>query len=155
MPDIADLLKHPAVSAAAGAAAVAVSGAAGAYRGCEKLPVIGPQLRRGRDGLTRRGEQAIERAVDPVNAAVTAIVVQFVERVLDEIDLTDLVRRRVDLIALTNEAIDGVDLPAIIRESTGTVTAEVMSDVRTQSERADDLVSGFVDRMLRRSRESR
>jgi hypothetical protein len=30
------------------------------------------------------------------------------------------------------------------------VTAEVMTDVRTQGERADDAVSGFVDRVLGR-----
>jgi hypothetical protein len=51
--------------------------------------------------------------------------------------------------------IEGVDLPAIIRESTDTVTAEVMTDVRAQSEKADDMVSGFVDRMLGRDREPR
>jgi hypothetical protein len=54
---------------------------------------------------------------------------------------------------LANKVIDGVDLPAIIRESTNSVTAEVMTDVRTQGERADDLVAGIVDRVLGRSRE--
>ncbi|MCI4674268.1 hypothetical protein [Candidatus Mycolicibacterium alkanivorans] len=58
---------------------------------------------------------------------------------------------RIDLIGLAEVVIDGVDLPAIIRESTGTVTAEVMTDVRTQTARADDVVSGFVDRMLGRT----
>lgn len=90
------------------------------------------------------------------------------ELVLDQIDLTALVRERVDidaivadvdidaiiaridLIGLADQIIDGVDLPAIIRESTGTVTAEVMTDVRTQTARADDVVAGFVDRMLGR-----
>ena len=31
------------------------------------------------------------------------------------------------------------------------MTADVMTDVRTQGERADDLVSGLVDRMLGRA----
>jgi len=69
-----------------------------------------------------------------------------------EIDV-DAILTRVDLIALANEVIDGVDLPAIIRESTDSVTAEVMTDVRTQPERADEVVSGFFDRMLGRSQE--
>jgi hypothetical protein len=60
---------------------------------------------------------------------------------------------RIDLIGLANKVIDGVDLPAIIRESTNSVTAEVMTDVRTQGERADDMVAGIVDRVLGRSRE--
>ena len=34
--------------------------------------------------------------------------------------------------------------------STTTVTADVMTDVRSQGERADDAVAGFVDRMLGR-----
>ena len=57
--------------------------------------------------------------------------------------------------------IDGVDLPRIIRESTTSLTADVMTtdvmttdvmtDVRTQGERTDDMVSGLVDRMLGRA----
>jgi len=98
-----------------------------------------------------------------------AAVTRVTELVLDQIDLTALVRERVDidaivadvdidviiaridLIGLADQIIDGVDLPAIIRESTGTVTAEVMTDVRGQTARADDVVSGFVDRMLGRT----
>lgn len=152
--DLADLLNHPAVVLATGTAASAASGVAGAYRACERLPLIGPRLRRGRADLMLRGERIIERSVEPVQEAVAAVAAPLVERVLDEIDLNELVRRRVDLIGLSTEVIDGVDLPAIIRESTGTVTADVMTDVRSQGERADDLVSGFVDRVLRRDRES-
>lgn len=152
--DPAELLKHPAVALTVGAAAAATSGAVTAYRACERLPVVGAQLRRGRTELTQIGEQVIARGIDPVTKVVTEVAVDLVERVLDQIDLTDLVRRRVDLVALANEVIDGIDLPAIIRESTDTVTAGVMTDVRTQGERADDAVSGFVDRILRRNRET-
>jgi hypothetical protein len=48
--------------------------------------------------------------------------------------------------------IDGIDLEAVIRQSTDSMTAEVMSDVRSQGERADDAISGFVDRLLGRDR---
>ena len=72
---------------------------------------------------------------------------------LDEIDLNNLVRERIDLIGLANEVIDGVDLQAIIRQSTATVSENVMSDVRSQGVRADDMVSGFVDRLLGRQPE--
>ncbi|BBX67781.1 hypothetical protein [Mycolicibacterium psychrotolerans] len=114
-----------------------------AYRVCETLPVVGGLFSRG-----RREAQAV------LSLLVTAVV--------DEIDLTAIVRdrlpkeaidaviARIDLVALAEQVIDGVNLPAIIRESTSTVTADVMTDVRTQSERADDAVSGFVDRMLGR-----
>ena len=57
-----------------------------------------------------------------------------------------------DAASVLADLVDGIDLPAIIRQSTDSVTAEVMTDVRTQGERADDLVSGFVDRLLGRER---
>jgi hypothetical protein len=75
-----------------------------------------------------------------------------VNAIAAEFDI-DAIVDRIDLIGLANKVIDGVDLPAIIRESTNSVTAEVMTDVRTQGERADDLVAGIVDRVLGRSRE--
>lgn len=113
------------------------------YRTCEALPVVG--------GLFTRGRHEAQAVLSLIVAAV-----------LDELDLTAIVRdrlqadaieaviARIDLVGLANEVIDGVDLPAIIRESTTSVTAEVMTDVRTQGERADDAVSGFVDRVLGR-----
>ncbi len=122
----------------------------------ERLPVVGGILHTTRVEAGRAGVAAITKVA---------------ELVLDQIDLTALVRERVDidaivagvdidaiiaridLIGLADQVIDGVDLPAIIRESTGTVTAEVMTDVRSQTARADDVVSGFVDRMLGRAQE--
>jgi len=154
--------KHPAISVAAGAAAVAVVGTKAAYRAATAVPIVGSFMRRGVAQLSDLGERFVTRSIDPARALVTAIAVEVVESVLDEIELTTLVRERVDidaivnridLIGLANKVIDGVDLPAIIRESTGSVTAEVMDDVRSQGERADDFVSGIVDRVLGRSRD--
>ncbi|WP_348732393.1 hypothetical protein [uncultured Mycolicibacterium sp.] len=114
-----------------------------AYRGCEGLPLVG--------GLFTRGRVEAKAVLSVIVAAV-----------LDELDLTEIIRdklqteavdaviARIDLIALADQVIDGVDLPAIIRASTTTVTADVMTDVRSQGERADDAVAGFVDRMLGR-----
>lgn len=129
--------KHPAVTLAVGAAVTALDGVAVICRGAERLPVIGSWLLRRRVELSARGEKALASAIDIV---------------LDELDLDQIVRRRIDLVGLANDIVDGIDLPAIIRQSTGSVTAEVMTDVRSQGERADDMVSGFVDRMLRRER---
>ena len=155
MADGAQLLKHPAVTVAAGAVATAATGVGQLYLGCERLPVLGSLLRRGRTDLARRGELLIDQSIEPVKAIIVAVAVQMVELVLDEIDLNNLVRERIDLIGLADEVIDGVDLQAIIRQSTATVTENVMSDVRTQGERADDMVSGFVDRLLGRQPEPR
>lgn len=129
---------HPAVTVALGAAATAADGVAAAYREVERLPVVGSWLRRGRRDLSARGEQVLTAGI---------------ETILDRLDLNKLARERLDLIGLADEVVDGIDLPAIIRQSTDSVTAEVMTDVRSQGERADDLVAGFVDRLL--GRESR
>ena len=142
MPELAELRKQPAVLVAAGAVATVGGGAVAAYRACERLPMVGTWLRRGRSELAKRGEEAIARSAEPLKALVTAITVDI-----------DAIVARLDLIGLANQVIDGVDLPAIIRDSTASVTEEVMADVRTQGERADDMVSGFVDRMLGRDRE--
>jgi hypothetical protein len=118
------------------------------YRSCETLPLVG--------GLFTRGRLEAQAVLSLIVAAV-----------IDELDLTAIVRdrlhaeaidaviARIDLIGLANEIIDGVDLPAIIRESTSSVTADVMTDVRGQGERADAAVSGFVDRVLGRRQELR
>jgi hypothetical protein len=151
--DGGQMLKHPAVAVAAGAAATAAGAAAQLYLASERLPVLGGFLRRGRTDLARRGEQLIDQSIEPVKAVIVSVAVQMVELVLDELDLNNLVRERIDLIGLADDVIDGVDLQAIIRQSTATVSENVMSDVRTQGERADDMVSGFVDRLLGRARE--
>lgn len=139
---------NPAVLLAAGVAATAAGSAVAVYRGAERLPVLGDLLRRSRSDMMARGE----RALVPIKALIADVAAQVVELVLDELDLNELVRRRVDLVGLANEVIDGIDLQSVIRESTDTMTNEVMSDVRSQGERADDAISGFVDRLLGRDR---
>lgn len=157
MRTVPGILSHPVTAVAVGVGAVAADGAAALYRRATRLPVVGEPLDRGIDALARRGDRIIREQV----AATLA-------QVLDQLDLTELVRSRVDvnaiareididaiidridLVGLADVVIDGVDLPTIIRQSSSSVTAEVMTDVRTQGERADDLVSGIVDRMLGR-----
>jgi hypothetical protein len=90
-------------------------------------------------------------------------LVAVVDAVLDRMDLTDIVLKRVDLvkvvdavldqmdlIALANEIIDGVDLPEIIRESTGSMASETVQGVRMQGIGADQAVGRAVDRLLLR-----
>ena len=114
---------------------------------------MGGLLKQARSDLSARGERVIAAGIEPVKEVVAAIAVQVVDMVLDELDLNELVRQRVDLVGLANDVVDGIDLPTIIRKSTDSVTAEVMTDVRSQGERADDMVSGFVDRLLGRDRD--
>jgi len=86
-----------------------------------------------------------------------------IEAVLDRLDLTATVLRRVDLhavvdaalaqmdlIALAEQVIDGVDLPEIIRESTGSMASETVKGVRMQGIGADQAVGRAMDRLLLR-----
>jgi hypothetical protein len=153
--DLSGLAKHPVTTVAVGAAATALGAAAETYLACERLPFVGSRLRDLRGTLERRGEQVVASGLEPLKATITAVAVEIVDRVLDELDINALVRERVDLIGLADEVVAGIDLPAIIRESTGSVTADLMQDVRSQGERADDAVSGIVDRILGRDKGSR
>jgi hypothetical protein len=97
-----------------------------AYRSCEALPLVG--------GLFSRGRRE-------ANAVLSLIVAT----VIDELDLTAIVRdqltteaidaviARIDLVGLANQVIDGVDLPAIIRESTSLAMVQVMQAAEARS----------------------
>ena len=93
-----------------------------------------------------------------------------IERILDRLDLTEIVLRDVDLdriadaldierildhmdlIGLADYIVDGIDLPRIIRESTGSVASEGLRGVRTRSIEADQALAQFVDRFFPRRR---
>lgn len=97
-----------------------------------------------------------------------------IEAVLDRIDLTDLVMKRVDLDAivrsvdldaavggvdldailaridleaLANEVIAAIDLPEIIRDSSGSLTSETVRNVRMHSIDADRAVDKVIERL--------
>ena len=75
--------------------------------------------------------------------------------VLERVDLerlVDAVLAETDLVGLAQEVIDGVDLPAIIRESTGSMASDTVRGARMQSIVADEALGRAVDRLLLRRR---
>ncbi|NKR32426.1 hypothetical protein GS504_14860 [Rhodococcus hoagii] len=105
----------------------------------------------------------IERIVDRVDVDAIAARVDVnaiaakvdVDRIAASVDV-DAVIGRVDLVGLSNEVIEGVDLPRIIRESTSTMSTEAVRGARSQGMAADDAVAGFVGRLFgREEREGR
>ncbi|ANZ24038.1 hypothetical protein A4U64_04505 [Rhodococcus sp. WB1] len=98
---------------------------------------------------------AIIDRVDLDAVAATIDVGAIIDRVdLDAVAATidvDAIIGRVDLIGLANAVIEGVDLPTIIRDSTGSMSTEAMRGVRSQGMHADDAVSGFVGRLFGRA----
>jgi hypothetical protein len=112
-------------------------------------------------------EALVTAVLDRVD--LTAVVLQRVDlealvtAVLDRVDLTAVVLQRVDLdalvpaviarvdlIGLAEEVIDGVDLPEIIRESTGSMASDAVRGARMQGIAADEAVGRAVDRLLLR-----
>jgi predicted RNase H-like nuclease len=87
-----------------------------------------------------------------------------VDAVLDRVDLTSVAKERLDidavmrtvdidsivdrldLVALANEVIAAIDLPAIIRQSSGSLASETVRNVRIQSIEADRAVERVIDR---------
>jgi hypothetical protein len=104
----------------------------------------------------------LDRAVSAVDLDAAAARLD-VQKVLGRLDLTAVVTEqvdldvvveavldRLDLVGLAAEVIDGVDLPEIIRESTGSMASETVRGVRMQGIAADDAVGRAVDRLLLR-----
>lgn len=135
------------------------------------------------DGILRRiaeeGHQARIALMNALEHELRAQVPGVVEAMLDELDLTEIVKNRVDLdavareidvdavaarvdvaalidridlIGLARDVIEGVDLPEIVRDSTGSMASEGVRTVRMQTINADERVSRVVDRLLPRRR---
>jgi len=65
----------------------------------------------------------------------------------------DAVIDRIDLVGLAREVMAEIDLPEIIRESTGSVASDTLRGVRMQSISGDDAIARAVERLrLRRAR---
>jgi hypothetical protein len=112
------------------------------------------------DAIVRRADvDAIVSQVDIDAIAkridVDAIVEKLdIDAIVDRVDI-DAIVRRLDLVSLAEEIVNGIDLPEIIRESTGSMASEVVRDVRMQSIDADVAIARIVDRLIRRRRARR
>jgi predicted RNase H-like nuclease len=77
-----------------------------------------------------------------------------IDAIVSRVDI-DAIVRRLDLVGLAEEVVNGIDLPEIIRESTGSMASDVVRDARMQSIDADAAIARIVDRILRRRRARR
>jgi hypothetical protein len=93
---------------------------------------------------------------------LTQLVIDHVQidRIVDSIDLDEIVGKidvgsiigRLDMMGIAHEVIDGVDLPEIIRESSGAMASETVVGVRMAGIEADERISRIVDRLMLRRR---
>ncbi|MPZ82597.1 MAG: hypothetical protein GEV28_20235 [Actinophytocola sp.] len=86
--------------------------------------------------LAETGFRQRQAALASAERLYRKVVPVVVADVLDLLDLPALAR--------------GMDLPTIIRESTGSLAAESVHDVRLQAGQADEAVGRWFDRVLRR-----
>ena len=78
---------------------------------------------------------------------------RLLSEMLRHVDVAELLQENVDVVALAEEVIAEIDLPEIIRESTGSMASDTLRGVRMQTISADDAVGRAVDRLrLRRTR---
>lgn len=85
--------------------------------------------------------------IEPVIARVD------VDAIASRLDL-DAIVNRLDIVGIAREVIDEIDLPAIIRESSGTMASETVVGVRMRGIEADERVARIVDRVMRRGRDA-
>lgn len=132
----------------------------------ERVDLDGAVARVDVDAVVRRVaiDQILERIdVDAIVAGVD------LDAIVDRIDLDEIAGRldvdavvaradldavigRLDLARIAEEVIDEIDLPAIIRDSTGSMASETVRGVRMTGISADEAVSRVVDRALFRRR---
>ena len=93
----------------------------------------------------------IDRIVDRLDLTGIVLTRVDLDRVAAGLDV-DAVIDRVDIIAIAEDVVDGIDLPRIIRESTGSVASESLRGVRTRSIEADQALGQFMDRFRPRRR---
>ncbi len=74
-----------------------------------------------------------------------------VDAVADRLD-PQKVLDRIDLVAIAQEVIDALDLPEIIRESSGFLASDAVHGIRARSASADDAVGSAFARLLPRRR---
>ncbi|MGN6636190.1 MAG: hypothetical protein ACTHJ6_12155 [Oryzihumus sp.] len=72
-----------------------------------------------------------------------------VDEIASKLDL-DAVVSRMDLVGLAEVVAEGLDLPAIIQSSSGSMASEALREVRWHGIGADERVANAVDKMLRR-----
>jgi hypothetical protein len=121
---------------------------AGVARRAATAPFMlpGAAVREARAALTGLGAWALHEIGEHVD--LTELVTQVVDldQIVAEVDV-DAVVDRLDLVTIVETVIADIDLPEIIRESTGSMASDTLTGVRMQGITADEAVARAVDRL--------
>lgn len=96
--------------------------------------------------------RVVTSALDSLDLTQLVIERVDVDAIIERVDV-DAIIDRVPLVPLANYVIEEIDLPQIIRESTGGVATDAVNAIRVQGIGADELVSRLADRVLLRRRQ--
>jgi hypothetical protein len=103
------------------------------------------------DAIVKRVDlDAVVADVD-LDAAVAGVDIDAIAARLD----LDAVIGRIDLVAMVEEVIDAIDLPAIIRDSSGSMASETIRGARMTGISADEAISRSLENHLFRRRRKR
>jgi len=82
-----------------------------------------------------------------LNAVLDRLLPALLSEMLRHVDVAELLQENVDVVALAEEVIAEIDLPEIIRESTGAMASDTLRGVRMHSISGDDAIARAVDRL--------
>jgi hypothetical protein len=100
------------------------------------------------DAVVQRVDLDAAVAGVDLNAAVEGVDIDAIAGKLD----IDAVIGRVDIVAMVEEVIAAIDLPAIIRDSTGSMASETVRSARMTGISVDEAISRSLERYLFRRR---
>jgi hypothetical protein len=95
-----------------------------------------------RRGATYRSEVALD-----VDALMEQLLPALVTEIVRHVDVTELVQQNVDVVTLARDVIAEIDLPEIIRESTGAMASDTLLGVRMQSISGDEAIARAMGRL--------
>jgi hypothetical protein len=108
-----------------------------------------------RRDLLKRFDRSIASVVEIVfnRIDLTQLVIERVDvnRIIQERVDVDGVIKRADVAGVARDVLDQIDLPEIIRDSSGTMAAETVESLRLRGMDADRSLSRLVDRVLHRT----
>jgi hypothetical protein len=103
----------------------------------------GSWLRRAAErGSTYRSETRHE-----LDAVLDRLLPALLTEMMRHVDVAELLQKNLDVVALAEEVIAEIDLPEIIRDSTGAMASDTLRGVRMHSISGDDAIARAVDRL--------
>jgi hypothetical protein len=95
-----------------------------------------------RRGAVYRSEVALD-----VDALMEQLLPALVAEIVRHVDVTQLVQENVDVVTLARDVIAEIDLPEIIRDSTGAMASDTLLGVRMQSISGDEAIARAMGRL--------